>query len=176
MGQLELMKEDIILVNEKDQQIGIGFKMNVHKKGLLHRAFSVFIFNSKNELLLQKRAKAKYHSGGLWTNTCCGHPKPGQEIMEAASIRLQEEMGFTCSLTDIFNFIYKAELDHNMIEHEFDYAFIGNFDKTPVPNVTEVEDWKWVNLQDLIQDIKKNPEIYSYWFKQSLSKVIKHLK
>ena len=165
------MKEELILIDQKDNYIGSGEKMQVHKEGKLHRAFSIFVFNSKNELLLQKRAKSKYHSGGLWTNTCCGHPRVEEEIIDASHRRLKEEMGFDCPLKEIFSFIYKAELDNNLIENELDHVFIGKYDGKPIPNPEEVEDWKWQDLKELLNDIKNNPQDYTHWFKISIEKV-----
>ncbi len=166
------MKEELIIVDIKDKEIGSGEKMQVHKDGKLHRAFSIFVFNSKNELLLQKRAKIKYHSGGLWTNTCCGHPRVGEETIDAALRRLKEEVGFDCPLKETFNFIYKAKLDNNLFEHEFDHVFIGKHDQDPIPNPEEVEDWKWIDLKDLLKDVKCNPQNYTHWFNVSMEKVV----
>ncbi len=171
------MQSKVVLVNEKDEAIGSGEKVEVHRSGKLHRAFSVFIFNSKKELLLQKRAKSKYHSGGLWTNSCCSHPRPGEEILQVAQKRLKEEMGFECdNLKEIFSFVYKVKLDNNLFEHEFDHVLIGIFDGNPDPNKEEVEDWKWVDLQELQENLKQNPQNYTYWFKTIIKKVISYVQ
>jgi isopentenyl-diphosphate delta-isomerase len=170
------LKDEIILVDEKDNIIGSGEKMTVHREGRLHRAFSIFIFNSKNELMLQKRAKGKYHSAGLWTNTCCSHPKKGEKTSEAAMRRLKEEMGFTCDLKEAFNFMYRAKFENGLSENEFDHVFIGTFDGNPEPDKKEVENWKWISLQDLRRDIKKNPENYTYWLRISIDKIISYLE
>lgn len=162
----------IILVDEKDNEVGVDEKIKVHQEGKLHRAFSVFIFNSKGELLLQQRAKTKYHSPGLWTNSCCSHPGPNKNILSEAKKRLKEEMGISCQLRKIFTFIYRADLGE-MIEHEFDHVFIGQFSGKPKPNPEEVEDWKWIKPVELKKDIKKNPEKYTFWFKLILNKVLK---
>ncbi len=154
----------VILVDQNDSEKGLMEKMEAHQKGELHRAFSIFIFNSANELLLQKRATSKYHSGGLWTNTCCSHPAPGTSIFEEAEKRLFEEMGFSTNLQKIFSFIYKAELDNGLTEYEFDHVFVGTFEGTPYINQDEVEDWKFVKLEDLKLDILKYPERYTQWF------------
>jgi isopentenyl-diphosphate Delta-isomerase len=159
------MVEYIIQVDENDREIGSVEKMDAHRKGLLHRAFSILIFNSNNQLLLQKRHSAKYHSGGLWTNTCCSHPRQGEEIEAAAHRRLQEEMGFDCELKEIFSFIYRAELDNNLIENEYDHVFLGRFDGEVVPHEEEAEDFRWVDMDEIERDIANNPEVYSYWFK-----------
>ena len=159
----------VILVDEKDNPVGAGEKLKTHQEGRLHRAFSIFVFNSKGELLLQKRAKGKYHSGGLWTNTCCSHPEPGRNLKAEAEKRLQEEMGFTCDLKEISSFIYKADLG-GLIEHEFDHVFLGKFDGNPKPDNREAEDWKWISLTELKQDIKDNPDKYTYWFKVILER------
>lgn len=157
--------EHVILVDENDQQIGLMEKMEAHEKGLLHRAFSVFIFNDENQLLLQQRAKDKYHSGGLWTNTCCSHPREGESLLDAGKRRLHEEMGFSCPIETVFSFIYKAELDNNLIEHELDHVLIGNYNEGPKPNPDEVMDWKYVDLEWVVEDMKANPENYTTWFR-----------
>ncbi|MBU4298760.1 isopentenyl-diphosphate Delta-isomerase [Patescibacteria group bacterium] len=162
----------VILVDKKDKEIGREEKLKAHQEGKLHRAFSVFIFNKKGELLLQKRAESKYHSGGLWSNACCSHPRPGFGIKEEAKKRLKEEMGIKVDLKETFSFIYKAKVG-DLIEHEFDYVFVGKFDGEPKPNKSEVEDWKWLNEKDLRKDIKENPERYTLWLKIILNKVFK---
>jgi len=166
--------EYVVLVDEKDTEIGVMEKMEAHEKGLLHRAFSVFTFNSKGELLLQKRASSKYHSGGLWTNTCCSHPREGESPIDAAHRRLMEEMGFDCSLNKAFDFIYKRALDNDLTEHELDHVFIGNFDGVPEMNPEEVEDYKYIGIEELIVDIEKSPQNYTEWFKICLAEVIKN--
>jgi len=161
---------DIILVDEKDNQIGVGEKLKVHQEGKLHRAFSVLVFNPRGEMLLQKRAKTKYHCPGLWTNTCCSHPRSGHETKEEAGRRLEEEMGIECGLKEAFNFIYKANLGE-LTEHEFDHVFIGRFNENPNSNPEEVDEWKWISVEDLKKDMKENPEIYTPWFKIILGKI-----
>jgi isopentenyl-diphosphate delta-isomerase len=163
-------EEKVVLVDEKDKEIGIEEKIKAHREGKLHRAFSIFIFNSKGELLLQKRAKSKYHSGGLWSNTCCSHPRPKETMEEAVKRRLKEEMGIECEFKFFDKIIYKAKVG-DLIENEIDYIFVGNFDGNPKPSKDEVEDWKWIKLDDLKDDIKKNPEKYTPWLKIILSKV-----
>jgi isopentenyl-diphosphate Delta-isomerase len=170
------MENKIILVDKKDKEIGIEFKIKAHKEGKLHRAFSIFIFNSKGDLLLQKRLPEKYHSGGLWTNTCCSHPNSGETIISSAHRRLKEEMGFDCDLKEIFSFIYKVKLDQDIIEYEFDHVLVGKFNGNPKINKNEVEDFKWVSLKFLTRDIKQHPDNYTYWFKKCYSKVIKTTK
>ncbi len=157
--------ENVILVDKLDNPIGEMEKMEAHKKGLLHRAFSIFLFSENQELLLQKRASSKYHSGGLWTNTCCSHPRLDETILEAGTRRLHEEMGFTTELKSLFSFIYQAELDNNLIEHELDHVIIGSYSGVPSPNSLEVEDWKYMPISDLEIDIKSNPSNYTIWFK-----------
>jgi isopentenyl-diphosphate delta-isomerase len=166
----------IILVDKKDREIGTVSKLKAHKEGKLHRAFSIFIFNRKKELLLQKRSSKKYHSGGLWTNTCCSHPRSGELTESAVHRRLQEEMGFDCRLSEIFSFIYKVKLSDKLTEHEFDHVFIGTFNWKPVVNVKEVEDFKWVSFEFLKNDIRKNPMAYSYWFKKCYKRVFEKLQ
>lgn len=162
------MEERITLVDENDREIGSGEKLNVHEERKLHRAFSIFIFNLKGELMLQERAKTKYHSGGLWTNTCCGHPRIGEGTEQAAHRRLGEEMGFDCELKEVFSFIYDTKLDHGLYEHEFDHVFFGKFDLEPKINPEEADGWKWISLDGLKKDIAENPENYTVWFKIAL--------
>jgi isopentenyl-diphosphate Delta-isomerase len=157
--------EDIILVDEFDNAIGTMEKMEAHRKGALHRAFSVLLFNSNGEVLLQKRSKSKYHSGGLWTNTCCSHPSPHESINDATRRRLIHEMGIDVQPEFAFKFIYRTDLDKNLIEHELDYVFIGTFDGMPVINKDEVSEWKFMNLESIRKDIKQDPESYTSWFK-----------
>jgi isopentenyl-diphosphate delta-isomerase len=164
------MIEEVILVDEKDNFLGTMEKLQAHKKGLLHRAFSIFIFNDVGELLLQQRALTKYHSAGLWTNTCCSHPKPSEEILMAANRRLQEEMGFTTELTVKSNFIYKVKFENNLIEHEFDYILIGTYNKEPIINFEEVCNYKWANLNNLKKDIQNKPNEFTHWFKLAIEK------
>ncbi len=157
--------ENVILVNDKDEPMGSMEKLEVHQKGLLHRAFSVMVFNSNKELLLQQRAFTKYHSPGLWTNTCCSHPRPGEDTKEAAQRRLYEEMGIHCELHKKFDFIYCTHFENGLVEHEFDHVFIGTSDADPVVNKTEVADWKWCTIDNIKNKIEQQPEEYSAWFK-----------
>lgn len=160
-----MTEEKVILVNLKDEPIGLMPKMEAHEKGLLHRAFSVFIFNEKKELMLQQRALSKYHSPGLWTNTCCSHQREGESNIEAGKRRLQEEMGFTAELEDTISFIYKAPFDNGLTEHEFDHILVGNYSKEPLLNPEEAEAWKWMELDEVAKDMENNPTIYTEWFK-----------
>jgi isopentenyl-diphosphate delta-isomerase len=169
------LNEMVILVDENDKEIGTGEKMKTHKEGKLHRAFSIFIFNSKGEMLLQKRAKSKYHSGGLWSNACCSHPRPGEYLEQATHRRLKEEMGFDCDLQKAFHFVYKTNLDNDLTEHEFDHVFIGEYDGEVEINPNEAEDFKWVIMDSLKKDVEKNPENYTVWFKIALREVLKFL-
>ena len=159
------MKEFVVLVDQNDQKLGLMEKQQAHVAGLLHRAFSVFIFNSKGELMIQQRAANKYHSPTLWTNTCCSHPRDEETYEQAAHRRLQEEMGFDCQLEFKFSFIYKAHLENDLTEHELDHVFIGTFDDEPNLNPEEVMAYRWVELDDLKKDMKKNPQNYTAWFK-----------
>jgi isopentenyl-diphosphate delta-isomerase len=167
---------DVILVDEKDTEIGVMEKIQAHKEAKLHRAFSIFIFNSKKELLLQKRADDKYHSGGLWSNTCCSHPKPGKILIEEAQKRLKEEMGFTTELKEMFSFIYKAFFTNGLVEYEYDHALIGYYDLDPEPDEKEVGEWKWLSLEELKRDRYNRPEKYTYWLRESLDKVIDYVE
>ncbi|WP_304036276.1 isopentenyl-diphosphate Delta-isomerase [Mesonia mobilis] len=159
------MKEKVILVNEKDEQIGLMEKIEAHAKALLHRAFSVFVYNDKNEVMLQQRALSKYHSPGLWTNTCCSHQREGESNIDAGKRRLMEEMGFTTELEETISFIYKAPFDNGLSEHEFDYILIGKYDGEPNINPDEVAAWKWMSLEAIKKDLQENPANYTAWFK-----------
>jgi isopentenyl-diphosphate delta-isomerase len=160
-----MIEENVILVNQNDEQIGLMPKLEAHEKAVLHRAFSVFILNNKNEMMLQQRAHQKYHSPLLWTNTCCSHQREGETNIEAGSRRLFEEMGFKTELKELFHFIYKAPFDNGLTEHELDHVMIGYYNDKPEINTDEVEDWKWMKIEDVCADIKKQPEIYTVWFK-----------
>ena len=166
----------VILVDEHDNQTGVIDKLSAHQKGLLHRAFSIFIFNSKGEILLQKRSSGKYHSPGLWTNTCCSHPLPQEDILSAANRRLKEEMGMKCELKTVFSFIYHVQLDQGMTEHEFDHVLIGYADIKPILNLEEAEDYKYVSTQQVIQDILNNPNDFTEWFKIAINKLTNYLE
>lgn len=157
--------EKVILVDECDNPIGDMEKMEAHRKGLLHRAFSILVFNSKGEVLLQKRSQGKYHSGGLWTNTCCSHPQPGENLEAAVRKRLKHEMGIDVKPEFVYKFIYRASLTDNLTEHEYDHVFIGTFDGEPDVNDLEVEDWKFINVKILRNDILRNPDAYTCWFR-----------
>ena len=170
-----MSKEKVILVDENDTQVGLMPKLEAHQKGILHRAFSVFIFNSNYQLLLQKRAISKYHSGGLWTNTCCSHPREGEETINAANRRLIEEMGIKTNLRKVFDFIYKAELDNELTENEFDHVYYGVYNEDPILNLDEADDFKWVDMQTLNDDIIKNGDNYTIWFKIAFDYFYKYL-
>lgn len=170
-------QNQVILVDEQDREMGTEEKLKVHQRGAqLHRAFSIFIFNSKGELMLQQRALHKYHSGGLWTNTCCSHQRPGEATLEAAHRRLQEEMGFDTELREIFSFVYQVELDQGLTEHEFDHVLIGYYENEPEINAGEVEAWHWIAMDDLLSDIKNHPENYTEWFKIILKESLEKLQ
>ena len=160
-----MTEEQVILVDENDNPIGLMPKMEAHEKALLHRAFSVFVFNDNNELMIQQRAMHKYHSPGLWTNTCCSHQREGESNIEAGMRRLQEEMGFVTDLEETTSFIYKAPFDNGLTEHEYDHILIGYFNDKPNTNEDEVAAWKWMTLDDVKEDIKNQPELYTAWFK-----------
>jgi isopentenyl-diphosphate delta-isomerase len=171
------MKEElVILVNENDEQIGLMPKMEAHEKAVLHRAFSVFVFNDKNELLLQQRAANKYHSPLLWTNTCCSHQRNGEKNIEAGKRRLQEEMGFVCELEEKTSFIYKAPFDNGLTEHELDHIMVGYYNNNPVINREEVESFQWMKIEDVKLDMDENPEIYTAWFKIIFEKFYDFIK
>lgn len=169
------MNEFVILVNELDQEIGLMEKMEAHKKGLLHRAFSVFIFNTEGKMLLQQRADSKYHSPNLWTNTCCSHPRKGESTMEAANRRLKEEMGLQCKVSHEFQFIYKVDLDQNMIEHELDHVFMGVTDDLPVLNSAEVKAYRYEFPAAVAKEMEDQPDRFTSWFKICFKEVLTHL-
>ncbi|TQI70110.1 isopentenyl-diphosphate delta-isomerase [Gramella sp. Hel_I_59] len=171
-----MAQERVILVNEKDEQIGLMEKIEAHEKALLHRAFSVFVFNDKNELMIQQRALSKYHSPGLWTNTCCSHQREGESNIEAGKRRLQEEMGFSTELKDTISFIYKAPFDNGLTEHEFDHILVGYFEGEPDLNPDEVAEWKWMSLEAIEKDMQTNPSIYTEWFKIIFDKYYSHIQ
>jgi isopentenyl-diphosphate delta-isomerase len=158
-------EEQVILVDANDLEIGRAEKMEAHIQGWLHRAFSIFLFNSNNELLLHRRADHKYHSAGLWTNTCCSHPRPGEMIRDAADRRLFEEMGIKTPITKLFHFTYRAELEGGLTEHEFDHVFIGRFDGVPLPNPNEVSNWKYLDIPTIRKELALEPYRYTSWFR-----------
>jgi len=155
----------VILVDNNDQQIGTMAKLEAHEKALLHRAISVFIFNSKNEVLMQQRASHKYHSGSLWTNACCSHPAPNELTIDAANRRLFEEMGLKTELKFVFKFKYKAAFENELTEHEIDHVFVGKTDQTPIINTEEAADYKYMKLEDIQKEISERPELYTVWFR-----------
>jgi isopentenyl-diphosphate Delta-isomerase len=166
---------DVILVDEQDRQTGVMEKMEAHQKALLHRAFSVFIFNSRNELLLQKRADGKYHSAGLWTNACCSHPQPGEDTLSAAEKRLQEEMGFTVPLTEVFSFVYKAPFENGLTEYEYDHVLVGSFDGEVKPNTSEASDYCYKTFADIKASLQSHPGHFTAWFKIAFPKLEAYL-
>lgn len=167
------MNELLILVDENDTPIGAKEKMAVHREGLLHRAFSVFIFNTQHQLLLQQRSANKYHSPGVWTNTCCSHPNYHEDLQTAVSRRLEQEMGMQCNTKFAFSFVYKVAFENGLTEHEYDHVYLGISDDIPVPDSTEVSQWKYMDLPTLQLDIKNNPGNYSEWMKLCLPRMIK---
>ncbi|SEC90980.1 isopentenyl-diphosphate delta-isomerase [Tenacibaculum sp. MAR_2009_124] len=173
------MEEQVILVDEQDNPVGMMEKIEAHEKALLHRAFSVFVFNKQGELMLQQRAKKKYHSPLLWTNTCCSHQRKGETNIEAGKRRLQEEMGFSCDLEEVFSFIYKAPFDNGLTEHELDHVMVGKYEDSPLINDQEVEAFKWMPLKEVKEDIENKPELYTEWFKiifrESYEKISKYI-
>ena len=171
-----MREEEVILVNENDEQIGLMPKMEAHEKAVLHRAFSVFIFNEKNQLMLQQRAANKYHSPMLWTNTCCSHQRNGETNIEAGKRRLQEEMGFVCELEEKTSFIYKAPFDNGLTEHELDHVMVGYYNENPIINRVEVENFKYMTVEEVKQDMLVNPEIYTAWFKIIFEKFYDFIK
>ncbi len=168
--------EEVILVTEQDEPIGSMEKMEAHRKGALHRAFSTFIVNDRNEMLLQQRAKTKYHSAGLWTNACCSHPRPNEETEAAAIRRLHEELGFTAPLTKIFDFHYNAAFDNGLTEHEYDHVYLGRYTGKIIPNPNEVQDYCYKKMEDIADSIRSHPHKYTTWFCLAFPKVMKWTK
>ncbi len=168
--------EEVILVNGNDEQVGSMEKMEAHRKGTLHRAFSVFIFNGRNEMLLQQRAKTKYHSGGLWTNACCSHPRPGEETKAAAVRRLKEELGFTAPVTKIFDFRYNASFENGLTEHEFDHVYAGTYAGKIIHNPAEVQDYCYKTMEEIAANIQSHPHKYTAWFCIAFPKVAEWLE
>lgn len=160
-----MIEDNVILVDENDVQIGTMPKLEAHQKAVLHRAFSVFVLNNKNQIMLQQRAEHKYHSPLLWTNTCCSHQRESETNLQAGSRRLYEEMGFTTDLKELFHFIYKAPFDNGLTEHELDHVMIGYCNENPKINPDEVASWKWMHIEEIKEDIAQNPQIYTVWFK-----------
>ena len=166
------MVQEVVLVNDRDEPIGIMEKMEVHRRGLLHRAFSIFIFNAKGEMLLQQRAKGKYHSAGLWTNACCSHPLPGELTQKAVTRRLQEELGFVTPLEKIFDFIYQATFDNGLTENEFDHVYVGNYEGIIKPDPNEVSDYCFKSIDEIESSLRSHPAKYTHWFHISLPRVL----
>lgn len=164
--------EEVILVDTEDREIGLMEKMQAHREAKLHRAFSVFLWNDKNEVLLQQRALDKYHCGGMWTNACCSHPRAGETLQDAVKRRLEEEMGIACDTKWAYSFIYKADVGGGLFEHEFDHVFLGRFSGIPQPDENEVSDWGYVTIEALKQDVEAHPAKYTPWFKIILSEVL----
>ena len=158
----------LIAVDAQDRETGRVEKMEAHRRGILHRAFSIFVFDEDDRLLLQRRARRKYHSGGLWSNTCCSHPVAGEPLLVSAHRRLREEMGFDCGLEPAFGFVYRATLDGGLVEHEFDHVLVGRFQGAPAPDAREVEDWKWEGLPAIQAQLAENPTTFTAWFKTAL--------
>ena len=171
-----MREEKVVLVDEDDNQIGLMPKMEAHLKGKLHRAFSIIIFNSDGKILLQKRASTKYHTPNLWSNTCCSHQREGEDNTNAGKRRLNEEMGFVTNLYNFSSFIYRVEFSNGLIEHENDHIMLGIFDGTPKPNPNEVDEWKWIDIDILVEDMQINPDYYTAWFMIIMNNYYESLK
>ena len=171
-----MKRETVVLVDRNDNPIGTMPKLEAHEKGVLHRAFSVFILNQKGQLMLQRRALDKYHSPGLWANTCCSHPRESEDNIEAGIRRLKEEMGFKTSLNHMFSFIYKTKFDNGLTEYEYDHVLLGYYNKTPFINTSEVAEWKWMPLDKIIAEMKNKPEDFTVWFKIIFERFYKHIR
>jgi isopentenyl-diphosphate Delta-isomerase len=172
----DLNEEQVVLVNERDEELGTMGKLEAHEKGVLHRAFSVFVFNDAGEFLLQRRADGKYHSAGLWTNTCCSHPRKGEALENAARRRLREEMGIELELKHRFSFIYKAGFDNGLHEHELDHVFFGRYDGDPRPDTDEVSEWKWMPVTELDADLKAHPGHYTVWLRDCWKRIMQEIE
>jgi len=159
-----MSEERVVLVNTADIEVGTAPKLQAHRTGALHRAISVFVFDSGGKMLLQRRAEGKYHSGGLWSNTCCSHPRPGESVAAAARRRLREEMGMDCELEPSFTFVYRADLDGGLTEHELDHVFVGTTDDSPEPDPDEVGGWRWAEPREVAQEMETAPERFTAWF------------
>jgi isopentenyl-diphosphate Delta-isomerase len=166
---------EVVLVDTEDREIGTMEKLQAHQEGVLHRAFSIFIFNSRGEMLIHQRAEGKYHSAGLWTNACCSHPASGEDLAVALKRRLKEEMHMQADMFELFSFVYKAELENGLTEHEFDHVVYGISDSIPFPNPEEVQAWKYVSIAELHADVEKNPMHYTEWFKLCYQRVLDHM-
>jgi isopentenyl-diphosphate delta-isomerase len=164
------MEEQVVLVDENDAAVGTLEKQRAHVEGRLHRALSVFVLNSRGEMLLQRRARGKYHSGGLWTNTCCSHPRPGEAVGQAARRRLREEMGIDTELTPLFEFTYRAQVGPRLVEHEYDHVFAGLYDGEPLPSADEVDGWRWVPVADVAAQVREDPDAFTPWFRVVVSR------
>lgn len=167
------MEDQVILVDLNDHPVGVASKLAAHRHGELHRAVSIFVFDSAGRVMLQKRAPTKYHSGGLWSNTCCSHPRPHEEAGSAAHRRLQEEMGVKCEFHEMFSFVYRTKFDNSLIEYEYDHVFFGHYDGCPVLNPEEAEAWKWMEIGRLSVDVRKNPENYTFWLVACVDRVVR---
>lgn len=167
--------EQVILVDAHDRAIGTEEKLKAHREGKLHRAFSIFVFNDRNEFLLQRRALHKYHCGGLWTNTCCSHPRPEEELADASQRRLLEEMGISCPLTKAFDFVYKSAVGKGLVEHEFDHVFVGRYSGEVYPNPEEVMDHRWRTAEQVKVDLLTQPRKYTPWFRIAFEKVLQSI-
>ena len=167
--------DNVVLVDESDNEVGVMEKLEAHQLGLLHRAFSAFVFNSEGQMLLQQRAFSKYHSMGLWSNACCSHPRVGESLPSAAKRRMQEEMGFECDVEKAFDFIYRAPLENDLTEHELDHVLIGQSDCIPNPVASEVASWRYASINDIRTEIKNNPGQFTVWFKLCFEQVATHI-
>ena len=165
-------RKKVVLVNEDDFALAEMDKMQAHREGKLHRAFSVFIFNLKGEMLIHQRANHKYHGAGLWTNACCSHPQWNERVKESAKERLQFEMGMSCDLEHLFSFIYKATVENGLMEYEYDHVFVGYTNAEPVPNILEVQNYKWIAPEELLKQVAAQPQDFTYWFRVALEKVM----
>lgn len=165
------MEEYVVLVDNQDNRVGLMEKMEAHLNPTLHRAFSIFIFNSKHEMLLQRRALTKYHTPGLWTNTCCSHPRDGETLEDATKRRLMEEMGMECELRELFSFVYKADVMQGLTEYEFDHVFVGTTDVIPIINKEEVDSYRYASIDEIKSEIEKNPDNFTVWFKIAFEKL-----
>ncbi|MCL7986900.1 isopentenyl-diphosphate Delta-isomerase [Sphingobacterium sp. lm-10] len=174
--EVSMERNQVVLVDQYDQEVGEMDKLLAHQRGELHRAFSIFIFNKAGQMLIHQRAAKKYHGGGLWTNACCSHPQKGEDLKSAAKERLGFEMGLVCDVERIFSFVYHSPVENGLIEHEYDHVFVGYTDVEPQPNPAEVQDYQWISLEELQQKIEQSPEQFTYWFKSALTRVIAALE
>jgi isopentenyl-diphosphate delta-isomerase len=170
-----MKRNQVVLVDTSDREVGVMDKMEAHRTGALHRAFSIFLLNSKGQMLIHQRAVGKYHGAGLWTNACCSHPQPGEDVKTSAMERLRFEMGLQCDIEKLFSFVYRASVENNLIEHEYDHVFLGYSDAIPQPHTDEVHQYRWIYPTELVEEIQRHPETFTFWFREAIHRVLEEI-